>query len=233
MRRFNNRRSLKEKRKYLDEKHPHRHFRYSPKNLSVFGQDGKSITIGCSRNNSDIIEYASEPASFNVSGSLYRKIPHTIQNRQETDYSTISSKVDYISLTPFTRPKTSIHLRTETINHASDTPGPSYFPTSATPRSSPKIGLKLNYKFCDETIPGPGQYSPSVSLTRPKSAAYTIAKSTEDVPWADLSNTLGPGEYNISQYLSKPKRWAQKLQIKPKHPNKRLSLQDEIRLKYQ
>lgn len=227
-------RSLKEKKRYFDEKHPIRYFRYTPKNPYIFGQDAKSITIGCSRKPPPPPEEVPGPGTYEIGGKSFQiDIPHTIQNRQETDYTSISSKIGFLQLEPFTRPATSIYRRDDkSLFYINDAPGPNYLPESDLTSTGPKIGNKINYKEFDCTIPGPGLYSPSVELTRPKTAAYTLSKSKQREVWGQIPKTPGPGEYNVIPNLSKPKRWAGKLRVPSKNENPRMSLQDEIKLKY-
>lgn len=228
------RHTLKEKKRYLDEKHPIRNFRYVPKNPYIFGQDGKSITIGCSRKPPPPPEPVPGPGTYEIGGNTFHiDIPHTIQKRKETDYTTISSKIGFLQLEPFTRPVTSIHLRKdEDLFYINDSPGPNYFPKQEFSSTAPKIGIKTPYKHYDENIPGPGLYSPSVEFTRPKTASFTLSKAKQRDVWGQQPKTPGPGQYDIIPNLSKPKRWAGKLRVPSKTDFTRMSLQDEIKLKY-
>lgn len=230
----NRKRSLKEKKRYFDEKYPIRNFRYVPKNPYIFGQDAKSITIGCSRKPPPPPEKIPGPGAYEIGGkSLQIDIPHTIQKRQETDYTSISSKIGFLPPEPFTRPATSIHGCGEYHNWCiNDSPGPNYFPKSEFSHTAPKIGVRTFYKEYDDCIPGPGQYKPSIEFTRPRSAAFTVSKAENREVWGQISKNPGPGQYDIIPTLSKPKRWAGKLRVPPKNESPRMSLRDEIKLKY-
>ena len=224
--------SLKEKRKKLDNKHPHRVFRYMPKNLSIFGQDGKRITIGCSRRPlHEHINDSPGPGSYTVKPSTFViDMPHTIQRRPETSYETMTSDIDFLDLQNFTGPKISIgDVGNVKFFKPDDNPPPEYLPT--TPKiKSMTIGPKIPFKFGDDTIPGPGEYNPN-EVNRPKSAAFSFTKSSERNVWAqnDMLYNPGPGQYNVIPELKKPKRWAEKLQVHPKIKIQRLSLKEEIR----
>ncbi|OHT12771.1 hypothetical protein TRFO_17323 [Tritrichomonas foetus] len=221
--------TFKEKKRYLEERHPTRNFRYVPKNLAVFGQDGKAITIGCSRKPPPPPEEVPGPGAYEIDPkTLHLDIPHTIQKRPETDYSTMTSEFEFLPLEPFTRPKTTIHnrdnIRFFTVN---DVPPPTYLPPSPTP-CSPTIGNRVVFRNIDEENPGPGQYSP-IDCNRPKSAVFTIPKTPERDVWSLNLEAPGPGQYNTTPQLKKPKRWAGKLRVQPKNAIQRKSLKDEIK----
>lgn len=231
---INRRHTLREKKRYLDEKHPIRNFRYVPKNPYVFGQNAKSITIGCSRKPPPPPDPVPGPGAYEIDSKTFHiDIPHTIQKRKETDYTSISSKIEFLQPEPFTRPVTSIHKRNDDkLFYINDSPGPNYFPKHEFSSTAPKIGVRTIYKQYDDAIPGPGLYSPSVDFTRPKTAAYTLSKAKKEEVWGPPSKTPGPGQYDIIPNLSKPKRWAGKLRVPSKNEFPRMSLQEEIKLKY-
>jgi hypothetical protein len=214
-------------RRQLDEKHPPHSFRYVPKNIAVFGQTGKTVTIGCSRKPPPPPEEFPGPGAYQVDPkTLYVDLPHLIQNRPESDYRTLTSDVDFLALTPFTRPSTHIgnrdNVRFFSVN---DAPPPTYVVDTRESLAPLTIGQRFVRQDVSDA-PGPGEYP--VSDTRPGTAGFTIPHNPKRELWNPPPITPDPGEYNILPPLSKPKRWAEKLRT-PCHPtNARKSLRDEI-----
>lgn len=217
-----------ERRRQLDEKYPQKSFRYVPKNLTVFGQDGKAVTIGVSRKPPPPPEDTPGPGAYDFDPkTLFIELPHIIQNRPETDYSTLTSKCDYPELTPFVRPNTTIHQR-DNIRFFSlnDAPAPQYVPPSLMNKSV-MIRPRITQRSYD-CSPGPGYYTPTDS-TRPRSAAFTVSRTKERELWEKPVDAPGPGQYEVLPKLSKPKRWAQKLRTPvSKHRPSRMTLEEEI-----
>jgi hypothetical protein len=212
----------------LDEKYPLHNFRYVPKNIAVFGQTAPAITIGISRPPPPPPEDFPSPDAYNVDPkTLYIDIPHLIQNRQETDYSTLTSGVDFLDLVPFTRPQTNIggrdNFRFFAIN---DAPAPSFFPETTWALKPITIGGRITTTVNATDSPGPGQYEALGS--RPDTAGFTIPRNPKRELWDPPAETPNPGLYNVLPQLSKPKRWAGKLRVPVPAGRVRRSLDDAI-----
>jgi hypothetical protein len=216
---------IKERRRQLDERHPPRSFCYTPKNLSVFGQDGVAITIG-PRAKIPPAEELPGPGSYNPkSSSLELDIPHRIPNRPESSYFSLSSGVDFMGLRPFTRPMTRIGNRDGCLFYTpTEGPAPFFCPT---PERPPAITIGPRFESTYETdVPGPGEYN-DFDGVRPQSASFSMPRSAPRELWPKPPEAPGPGQYNVIPVLAKPKRWAGKLRVPADLPQRR-SLAEEI-----
>jgi hypothetical protein len=217
---------FRERRRVLDERHPPRAFRYTPKNLSVFGQDALAITIGPRLKYPTMTDDPPGPGAYDpVSETLDLDIPHRIPNRPETTYATLSSEVDFMGLRPFTRPVTRIGYRGSLDFYVPTEGGaPTFCPTFAT---SGGVTIGVRAEQSDETDPpGPGEYN-DFDGVRPKTAAFSMPKSVSREIWPKPPEAPGPGQYDVVPVLSKPKRWAGKLRVPTDAPTRK-SLAEEI-----
>jgi hypothetical protein len=219
-------RSLKERKRVFDERHPTHSFRYVPKNLSVFGQEALSITIGCSRKPPPPPEDFPGPGTYEIKPkTLYVDIPHRISTRPETSYATISSGIDFPPLPPFGRPQTRIANRSS-LYYFDPTDG-------ASPAFCPKdhrrlVTISAKVPTSDETAaPGPGKY-PIVEAVPAQVPAYSVPKSKRREIWAKPPDAPPPGSYEVIPALPKPKRWASRYRVEVP-VKKRISLAEQIK----
>jgi hypothetical protein len=226
--------SFKERRKQLDERHPSSAFRYIPKNLAVFGQDGISVTIGCSRKPPRPPEDSPGPATYELACHTFDiDIPHQIQKRPETDYRTLSPGVTFNNLDPFVAPlisrrnpeRPAPHLCERRYFTINDTPAPSYFRPTEQQIRPLTIGPPY-HRDPPNSVPGPGAYP----MPDPGASAigFTIPRDRGRDTWQGPRDSPPPGEYEVGPVLPKPKRWAGKLRV-PSRSRRRTSLNDEIR----
>jgi hypothetical protein len=217
--------SLQERRRAFDERHPPHSLRHLPKNLSVFGQDGLSVTIGCSRKTPPPPDDFPGPGTYEIKPkTLYVNMPHQIRNRAEVSYATISSSIDYPPLPQFGRPQTQIATRSECyFFNPTEGPSPSFCPKNY----CRPLTISSKAQISDETeAPGPGKYviGEGVAAHAP---AYSVPKSKRREIWAKPPDAPPPGQYEVLPALPKPKRWAAKLRV-DMPLKKRTSLAEQI-----
>jgi hypothetical protein len=202
--------SLREKRRQLDEKYPIHNFRYVPKQLGVFGQDAKSITIGTLRRRIVQLEATPGPGQYSVMANGppdFQK--HVIQNRPEVDYRSISRNVDFSPLTPFARPKTRIgELDGRSYFILPETPAPIYMPRYCQSSIAPSIKPRFTQREVSD-VPGPGAYEPY----RPSTVSFTMPRAQVRGFWESDTQIPGPGKYDTAHIPKVPKKWAEKLRV--------------------
>jgi hypothetical protein len=202
--------SLRERQKRIQEKYPVHNFRYVPKQLSVFGQDARAVTIGTVGQRIVALETTPGPGHYKVRGDSMRvKMPHVIQNRKSTDYRSVSSLVDFAPLRPFTQPKTRIGERdSRSYFQATDTPAPIYLPKQFRSSLATAIGVRAPPKE-PEDLPGPGTYD----LPRPSTVSCSMPRAVCFGFWEGDSRIPGPGKYNTVDIPEVPNRWTSKLRV--------------------
>lgn len=212
--------SIAERRKRFDNKHVIRSFRYIPKNPYIFGQQGKFVTIGCSRPPPPIIDQLPGPGEYDEeSSTFYEQYPHKIQGKHYSSENCITQNCDFApqpSSIP-DRPLT-IHTRTSSsFYRLSETPGPSFVPKSVTRPMT--IGSRARSRTIADS-PGPGAYD---VFSCPNSNWRTVkmsSKSEREV-FRKPPDTPPPGAYEIVKKVHKPGKWADRLRpAKDRHPSR-------------
>lgn len=173
------------------------------------------------------------PGFYNVPISSFDKTrhSHSIQNRtkidQQSDAAAINFyDVNYESVMP-QRLATSIsrskredifgYGSSKTSNSLSKTPGPSMPQPETLPSNPIKIGVKLKQSNYESISPGPASYNPKNSESIQNVVSMKNSHSKREVSiFSPVSDVPGPGSYDPTPPLQRPKRWASRLKnIKP------------------
>ena len=202
-----------------------------------FGTHSPHWTIPSSRPDPPAPPDYPGPGQYNIPPDfgVHRKnfVGQTIGVKSETNYATITSGIDYTATRVFPE------IRRRSISQQSgrhfydlpQTPAPSY----ASPGIQAKkitIGQKYKEKKPD-TIPGPAEYDvkradlptsiqhalPRKDLAEVRSRSVTVLRnnnnSTPLFTNESVPDTPGPGAYNIIPEMKRPKRWTERLRVKP------------------
>lgn len=191
-----------------------------------FGAYSPKWTIPSSRQEPIIKDIFPGPGQYNIPHhSKDYRYPHVIAEREETDYSTLTSRCDlpdnrvYPELKKRTiPPQDGIHY----YMPVPVSPPPRYIP----PPFGEKKSLKISERYKEEPYnpaPGPGKYDPN---TLPHVPAYPIPAARTRSAFDETGpDTPGPGAYNITNQIKKAPRWAERLRV----PSKRYKDKERTR----
>ena len=202
-----------------------------------FGTHSPHWTIPSSRTDPPAPPDYPGPGQYNIPPEIRvnRKnfVGQTIGIREETNYATVTSGIDYTShrLFPEIRRRSISAQSNRHFYDAPVTPAPNYTPPGLEPK---KITIGQRYKERPpDNIPGPDAYNvkrpdlptsicyslPRKDLGEARSRSVTVLRNnttntilfnSEPVP-----DTPGPGAYNVTPELRRPKRWTERLRVKP------------------
>lgn len=206
-------------------------FHYIVKDYNQFGASTPRWTIPSSRKGPKPPPDYPPPGQYDVPLEPFnQKYHHSIQEREITDYRTITSNIDYIYHPYFPKKDSFKHNFVPTVPDdekkisfigKSDSPGPGYNIREVQPRTDyykkHNIGKHEPPKEpIVESSPSPQDYSP-VIVSLPRSPAYSFEKivvSDEGKPARPVDlGTPGPGAYNVGPQVRRPPRWAEKLTV--------------------
>lgn len=173
------------------------------------------------------------PGFYDIPISSFDKTlhSHSIQNRTEINQQSDAAEicfydVNYESVMP-QRLKTSIgkskredifgYGGSKTSSSLSKTPGPSMPQPETLPPNPIKIGVKLKQSNYENISPGPACYHPKNPERALLSSSMKNSHSKREVSiFSPVSDVPGPGSYDPTPPLQRPKRWASRLRnIKP------------------
>jgi hypothetical protein len=156
------------------------------------------------------------PGAYNVSRSSLSNRAHYIQARKPFSMAKDTVDSELVDLRRFPESKgVSIGLRRSAVfSKLERSPGP-YMSQPATIQTMPiRIGIRPVTRFTNG-VPGPGEYNP-YAYERLRSSISMGKGSSERFIWPDSDRTPGPGAYNITKQLGRPKKWSRKLRnVKP------------------
>ncbi|KAK8866254.1 hypothetical protein M9Y10_009213 [Tritrichomonas musculus] len=173
------------------------------------------------------------PGFYNIPTSSFDKNnhSHSIQSRtkidQPSDAATLSFyDVNYKSVLPQRMPTSIGKSKREDIfgygcskssNIISKTPGPSMPQPETLPSNPIKIGVKPKQFDKENISPGPASYNPQSSEPTKNVFSMKNSHSKREVSiFTPTSDVPGPGSYDPTPPLQRPKRWASRLKnIKP------------------
>ena len=202
-----------------------------------FGSHSPHWTIPSSRSEPKPPPDYPGPGQYNLPPDfgVHRKnfVGQTIGVRSETDYSSITSGIDYTSKRIFPE------IRRRSISQQSGrhfydfpkTPAPDFNPPGLQPKKI-TIGQKYKEKKPDK-IPSPVDYDvkrvdlpssihhalPRKDFAEIRSRSVTVlCNINNNTPLFNneqAPDTPGPGAYNIIPELKRPKRWTERLRVQP------------------
>jgi hypothetical protein len=141
---------------------------------------------------------------------------HRIQERPETQYSTLSSNIGFSEhrVFPALRPVTFGVRKELQYFKLEDTPSPNMPQPPTLPAQPVVIGNRLR-KSLPDPGPGPGCYNPIVR-TRPLLVLRMSRERARGNVFATTVSSPGPGTYDPEPPLDPPKRWTVRLmKVKP------------------
>ncbi|OHT12262.1 hypothetical protein TRFO_18075 [Tritrichomonas foetus] len=210
-----------------------RKIHYIVKDQNQFGATSPSWTIPSSRKPPAPPPDYPPPGQYDIQSDIFkRQFPHTIQEREFADYSTITSHIDYIDYPKFPG---KLEIRHNYVPERPpdgeikfsyipqiDSPGPKYLPGEVQPKHNYRqhnIGEhKVPKEKPVEATPSPAEYTP-VHVDMPRAPAYSFDKivvsddrlfrrKPEDLP--------GPGSYNVGPQVRRAPKWTEKIRVYPK-----------------
>lgn len=201
---------------------------YIVRDLTRFGADAPSWTIGGSRRPDKPPPDFPSPDHYDVPlNPCYKKLSHTIQERELMDYRTITSDIDFIDRKEITNVKNATigSLDGTSFIPKSHSPAPSYHPDDYKPKHNYKQHV-IEKKYAPEkrdVIPSPQDYHPT-DINRPNTPCYSLPRAPIKRFSDEIKSEVpGPGSYNVGPQVKRAPRWSERLRVMPnkyKRPDK-------------
>ena len=193
-----------------------------------FGTQSPHWTIPSSRTDPPPPPDYPGPGQYNIKSSIRVNkknfIGQTIGVRGETKYSTDTSNINIPNIRAFPE------IRRRSISELSGRHFYDLDPTPAPTYNSPGLELKkktIGARFKEkkpDKIPSPAEYDvkrvdlPSpiyVALPRKEDVYKSRSLSYDSGLGESINDTPGPGAYNVTPELRKPKKWTERLRVHP------------------
>lgn len=202
---------------------PLRKFHYIIKDYDRFGAGSPTWTISAKGPEEPPPIPTPGPGDYEVpTGLINQNKKYVIFSRPQTNYETVTSNIDYYTPPPL-EPKPAHIGKLTGIDYVpkTNTPDFCYVPPPFGSGKTTHIAERHNDKI-DNSIPGPGKYSPIYSNLK-KAPAFSIVKpdTSHSRTRATEPEVLpGPGSYNVEPELPKAPKWTERLRVKPKKQRK-------------
>jgi len=169
---------------------------FTPKSI---GKEGPKISIGTKLPSLTNPQQTPGPGSYNPPTSPADcRIRHIFPKSQSN--STPVSPTQNIGYFvehqfPEIRPVTIGTSTKKTFFNLNDSPAPTYLPETRISQNAHRIAERIDFRYSDETIPGPGAYSPNFRVMDHVPSFPVSGPKTRDSWLKNGESTPGPGSY--------------------------------------
>jgi len=165
-----------------------------------FGNNGKKVSIGCSRPKVKPPEQTPGPGQYETPVEPFKtRFYHRISESHLESRKPTTNDIDFIDATVFPeeKPISIGKIDNQKFFTVNDTPPCSFVEYRTFEKPRIRIGKKISCNQIDK-IPGPGEYTPK-DVVHFRMPSYTLSgpKYRDEWLYQEKENTPSPGEYNL------------------------------------